>query len=212
MFTRNYYNLLTAAFIAEDEASSTSTPLDYTPPIRIRKADGSYDAATLLAQSIAYDYIDSAPTPNRLRVKAAITGFGKMPADLITTNYSFNTSFNVGIGISLGSNNSAGGYDDYNLKSPITSGLSLSSKTGSTTKTTTVVDDKYISSQHTYFITATADRTVGEVGIWLPYRQDGNICLVCRQTFDEPIVLTTGSTLKVHLNRSAEIYNYTPYA
>lgn len=209
IWTRNYFNMLTAAYLANDRTSSTATPADYTPPIRIRKPNGGYTSIASLSGTTPYGSDDGTP-------RIALASIGKTTVTKVTDEtyiipVSATSSY---FGLSLGSGNNPATFDDYKLQSILTTGYSLP-VTGSLTESSTLTPDHHIKSKISFTATnnSAGNITVGEIGLYLPY-ESGNtphFCLVYRDAFDEVITLEPGESLIISFSRDGEIYNYHPY-
>lgn len=193
VWTRNYYNMLTAAVLADDQLSSSSTPTDYDPPIRVRYSNGSYAQI----QTSRNNW-----TPEFQRV--------------LYTGKILNMVYGVGTAdcsIMLGSGTNAPTYDDYHLQTPISSGLTLTNAAGTLTQQTQYdAVTHHISSKRSFTIqnTSASNITVNEVGLYFAYGM-GNSALLYREVFDAPIVLEPSESIIITFNRDGEVYNYTPY-
>ena len=199
VWTRNWFNLLTAAILCDDTTASSAQPTTYNPPLRARGINGAWKQINLNGSVYQNPAIES------------ITGKGGV---------TLQTATHIPIGgyylsIALGSSSTPATYEDYNVGSLITSGFSIAT---SVTQTTTYDDDTHsISSKRAVTITRTAagSATVGEIGIFAPIISAGGSdytpTLVYHEVFDTPYTLEQGESLIITLNKGGEIYNYTPY-
>lgn len=210
MWLRNYYNLLTAAVLADDTTSSTTQPTEYSRPIMIRKPNGNWNSCNGASRPINTISSETAS-------KAALLSVGKSNTVLITSNsQSLSYSSNgVTFGIGLGSGSTAATYDDYNLETLITSGLTLVAASGTLISQTEVDSAHHVKSQRNYTInnSSSSSITISEFGIYLPYEVSSSpsICLAYREVLDSPVTLAPSESFIVSFSRDAEVYNYTPY-
>ena len=209
IWTRNYYNLLTAAFLMDTTSTSTSTPADYTPPLRVRTTYGNY-ITPLIENGAQYG------NTSDVGIKAAIEAIGKGKIKYLPYNTNAETlSDSYLTGIQFGSGTTPASYDDYKLTNLISSGLSVSASEGSLQQPTTFADNKY-TTKRSYTITNTTSGiiTVGEMGLLVRCGSSGLeeiSVLVYHDVFDEPILLDRSESIIVTFTRTGEPYNYTPY-
>ena len=207
IWTRNYYNILTAQLLCDDALASTAAPSDYNPPVRVRLQSGSYSniVASNIITSESVDQVKKSVIPpflkgstynaTNVRLRNASTPYGA-----------------GGLVIAVGSGSTPASYEDYTLGSEILYNLSLASSTGVRTQATTYnAETHHISSKRTYTITATAHVVVNEIGLFVGVTDYNEACMIYREVFDEPITLENGESLLVTFNRDAEVFNYIPY-
>jgi len=206
-WTRNYYNLLTAFLLGDTTETSVNTPVDYQPPIVIRKQNGDYT-------NIIYHSGSSNYTPEKrlsgsdyntlftyfMQLGKLSFGYHERP-----NTYNWDTLGNY---IQFGTGSTAADYEDYQLESPITSGLSMVQSEGTLTAPSAfdAVTHKY-SSTRTFTINNTSDSsiTLSELGIF------SCSCLVYREVLATPITIDPGESVTVSFTREATVFNYTPY-
>ena len=201
MWTRNYYNLLTAGFlgdVAQDPATA-SQPSSYAPPIKVHCADNSWCSCGIES---GMSWKDTNYVPRDL--------FIGMTSAYLMTSESANTS---GFRIGFGSGTANESYEDYKLSNLITSGLNLVSSSGVLTPSSFNSETHVYSSSRTFTITATANVTVREMGIYVPTILSGNgrPVLVYREKFDEAIELANGESILLTIKHEGQPFNYTPY-
>lgn len=210
MWLRNYYNILTALMLADDTLSSTTQPSDYTPPIMVRMANGSWSscrASKTLTAGNAVQYF----TPFLISpfIKQGSVGGG---VTLLTSQYIMNQT--SATGIAFGTGNTPVTYEDYQLESIITSGLTLVSSSGSLTQPTAYDNtNHHISSERSFTVNNSSGSsiTISEFGIFIPYEVGGTCCLAYREVLDNPVTLAQSESVVISFKKDAEVYNYTPY-
>lgn len=205
MWLRNYYNMLTAFFLADDTLTSNTQPTDYDPPIMLHLRSGSWKAAN--SHSLTYD-ISSSSYMSLIRNFVSGNFFGKEMAN-------YGNSANRGFAIQFGTGTTAATYEDYTLETPITSGLSIVSNYGTLTQPTSYDNvTHHISSKHSYTInnTSASPITINEFGIYVDAAESvGESILIYRDVLTTPITLNPSESAIVSFERDAEVYNYTPY-
>ena len=210
MWLRNYYNLLTAAILADDTASSTTQPTEYSRPIMIRRPSGTWSSCNGASKPVTTISTDTA-------AKVALLTIGKANAVLVTSTSQtlIYSSSAVTFGIGVGSGSTAVTYDDYNLETPITSGITLVAASGTLISQTEVDSAHHVKSQRNYTInnSSNSNITISEFGIYLPFNDASNpsICLAYREVLDSPVTLAPSESFIISFSRDAEVYNYTPY-
>lgn len=204
IWTRNYYNALTALALCDTPTTSTATPTDYTPPIRLRNPSGSYVTPKNEGFITSYngtDYIYN------------YIAFGQpLFVGKLTTAYGISITGNGAlIGVSFGTGITPATYEDYKLENEITSGLTLVSGSGVLTQATTL-DGTHLKSTRSFTVTnsSASDITLSEFGISIAFGIY-NAFLVYREVFDTPITLHPSESIVIDFNRDAEPFNYTPY-
>lgn len=212
IWTRNYFNILTAMFLGDTTITSTSTPTDYDAPIRIRKPDGTYT-------SISTDSLETHIGTNTNSTRKVIGNIMLNKANMIlTTNENGGVTYGSNIYIGVGQGTSPAAYDDYKLGNIITNGLTLASNTGTLTQASTydAVTHHY-SSERVYTITnsSASPIAVSEIGIYtcpVHYSNsyDRPLILVYHDVFNTE-TLNIGESLVITMKRDGEVYNYTPY-
>ncbi len=205
-WTRNYYNLLTAFLLGDTTETSVNTPVDYQPPIVIRKQNGSY---TNIIYEFGNDYTPEAKTlgTNYNNLVVSLMQLGKLGFNYSNQpnyeNWTSTSNF-----IQFGTGSTAANYEDYQLESPITSGLTLVQANGTLTAPSAfdAVTHKY-SSTRTFTLNNTSDSpiTISELGIF------SCSCLVYREVLGSPITIDPGESVTVSFTREATVFNYTPY-
>ena len=205
MWLRNYYNMLTAFFLADDTLTSSTQPTDYDPPIMLHLRTGLWRAAN--SHSLTYD-LSSSTYMSYIRNFVSGNFFGKEMA-----NYGNNP--NRGFAIQFGTGTTAATYDDYTIETPITSGLSIVTPYGTLTQATAYDNvTHHISSKHSYTInnTSASPITITEFGIYVDAAEAvGESILIYRDVLATPITLNPSESAIVSFERDAEVYNYTPY-
>ena len=206
MWLRNYYNQLTAIFLADDTLSSSSQPTDYNPPIMYHLMNDTWRTATYQADQYS------------MQTYRSVVGMlpGKFNAVMVTDAGSYNSA---SIGLCFGSGTTPVTYDDYNLDSIITSGLSLVSASGTPTQATAYDSGTHhISSIRSFTVnnSSASPITIAEFGITFPTGfASGNStsvhALMYREVLATPVTLNPSESVIVSFNRDAEVYNYTPY-
>lgn len=210
MWVRNYYNLLTAAFLEDTNATRNDgfpRPSDYSTPIKVAHKNGTYftpTAGSIIPVSSSYGQL--APY---IKLLTALT-MGK-------TNMAYTDEpSSTGMGVMFGSGSTPATYDDINIVSPITSGITLDNTNGNL-ETTSHLDGTHIKSTRSYTFTNTGSSTlsVREFGIFVAVTYGTNYgpwsCLVYREVFDETISLAPGESIILKFNRDSEPFNYQPY-
>lgn len=201
-WNRNFYTLLTAALLCDDNISSSAQPTDYTPPLRVHLPTGSWQAVGFR----------NGGANNPTGITSILTP-GKYDITLGTTYNPTISSY--GVSICFGSGTTPASYEDYRIETPISTGLSLGSASGSRTKPTTYdSDNQTISSTRTFTFTNSSSSSinVNEMAIYAKWDYGAlDCCCIYREVFDETIVLAPGESLLVDFNRDGAIYNYTPY-
>lgn len=209
IWTRNYYNMLTAMFLGDTTASSSATPTDYSAPIRFRNVSGGYTSLSASSYGIEGHPVEL----ERTGMVTIDKSFCKL-----MTNQSANINTEY-FGVMFGSGTASATYDDYALQTPITSGISLADLNGALTQ-----PSAYDSNTHHYssersftFTNSSANAiTVNEMGLYLPMFYTGSFTtgypmLIYREVFDAPIALQPGESIILSLKRDGEVFNYTPY-
>ena len=210
VWTRNYYNIMSAAFLMDTPSTSTATPTDYTPPLRVRTTYGNY-VTPFVENGIKYTNADSY-ADTMLAIDAI--GKGNMKYLPYNTNAeTLNTSYPTGI--QFGSSLTPATYEDYKLGNLIASGLTVASAAGALTHPTSFTDNQYETTR-TYTITNSSANTinVGEMGILVRVSTvlvDDISVLVYHDVFDNIIALAPGESFIVSFTRKGEPFNYTPY-
>lgn len=207
MWLRNFYNILTAAFLADDDLSSTATPTDYTPPIKLRLPDGSYTSTNISASGSNND-------TNGAGINGLLAGKARMT---LGTSYTPSGVTYHGTCIVLGSGTTPVTYDDYRVETPL-SGLTLVSG-GGTATTPSTLDGNKIKSERSYTITnsSASDKTITEVALYTAYNDNvaltspGSTVCIYREVLEEPVTLHQSESIVIGFKREATIYNYTPY-
>lgn len=208
MWLRNYYNLLTAALLGDKNEASGVAPADYTPPIRVRLADGSYKQAVHEPGGSDGLYGSRDLTP--------LLEIGKRSfAGLLTSEP---TSYNSpGAYLALGTGSTAVTYDDYKLASMANLGSLVAQGGALKTPSTYDSDTHKYKSERSFTITNSSSdpKTVREIGIYVGggYANTSyiNLCLVYREVLEEAITLEQGESIVITFTRDGEVYNYTPY-
>ena len=207
MWLRNFYNMLTAAFLADDDLTSTATPSDYTPPIKLRLPGGTYTSTNISASGNTND-------TNGAGINGLLAGKARMT---LSNSYSPNGVNYHGTCIVLGSGTTPVTYDDYRIETPL-SGLTLVNGGGTATTPTTLEGNK-IKSERSYTITNSSaeDKTVAEVALYTSYNDNtalttpgAGVCIY-REVLAEPVTLHPSESIIIGFKREATIYNYTPY-
>ena len=199
VWTRNFFNLLTAAMYCDDTTASSTAPSSYDPPLRARGINGAWKQINLNGSTYQNPAIE------------AITGKGGVA--LQTASHIPIAGYNLSI--ALGSSSAPATYEDYNVGTLITSGFSIANAV--TQSTAYDSDTHVISSKRAVTITRTAagSATVGEFGIFAPILSAGGSdytpTLVYHEVFETPYTLEQGESLIITLNKGGEVFNYTPY-
>lgn len=204
IWTRNYYNLLTA-LIGQDMASgSSSAPSSYDPPIRVRDYTGAYFtpsnglfvniASGNLTQKLAKAYA------NPFLIGKCTAGYGVGQGDFRNMSIAFGTG------------SGTAGYEDYNISGQV--GLSIANVNGSLTEPSHL-DGEHIKSKREYVVTNGSSSTynITNFGIFVNVT-DGtwsNEVLVYHEYFDETVALAPGESFIITFEHDVPIYNYTPY-
>lgn len=210
MWLRNYYNLLTAAILADDTSSSTTQPTEYSRPIMIRRPSGSWNSCNGASKFLNTISSESG-------AKVALLTIGKSNATLFTSTSQQVSYSSIGVAfvIGIGSGSTPVTYDDYNLETPITSGITLVSASGTLISQTDVDSAHHVKSQRNYTInnSSSSNITISEFGIYLPYEVSSSpaVCLAYREVLDSPVTLAPSESFIISFSRDAEVYNYTPY-
>lgn len=207
MWTRNYYNLLTAAILGDSPDTSTSQPTDYTPPIRVKYGTGTYSSVT------PYEYLADQSSGEGVNFKTLFT-IGKGRAVLVTSN-SANIDANK-FGLSVGTGSTPATYEDYRMESIISSGVSIVNTDGTLTTPSELLPGNKYHSKRSFTInnTSVSNITINEVGIWAPNTMSsssGPAILVYHEVLDTPVTLAPSESMIIAFDREATIYNYTPY-
>ena len=209
MWLRNYYNLLTAEFLADDELTSTSQPTTYDPPIRVRRLNGDWIVPNVLSNPRgAY----SAGIGNQL----GCLMLDKLGGQMITDS---STRTNLYMGVLVGSGSTAATYDDYKLDSMITSGVTLVNNSGTLTQQSVFDGDTHhLRSVRSFTInnSSASNITINEIGLAIAANSTGTtangyLTLVYREVLDSPVTLAPSESMILQFTRDAEVYNYTPY-
>ena len=204
MWLRNYYNMLTALFLADDTLSSSTQPTDYTPPIMVHRVNDTWVQAN--SRRVQYD-LDSTSYISYIRQWVGGLYFGKEAC-------TYGTYPQKGFSIQCGSGTTPATYDDYKLETPITSGLSVVSAQGTLAQATQYDNvTHHVSSKRSFTINNTSANsiTVSEIGIFVDAASSsGDGACIYRDVFT-PITLAPGESAIVSFERDAEVYNYTPY-
>lgn len=208
MWTRNYYNLLTAMFIADDPGMSTSAPSSYQPPVRVRRLNGNYFEPNVMTNP------QGAYSASLGRQMGCLM-LDKLGATLITTNGQTN---DYNMGILVGSGSTPASYEDYQLDELITSGITLVSTTGTLTETAFDNDTHIMTSKRSFTLnnSSGSNITISEIGLSIgcySYNSSnhGFQTLVYREVLDSPVTLAPGESMILDIARSGIPYNYTPY-
>lgn len=202
-WTRNYYNLLTAFLLGDTTETSVNTPVDYEPPIVVRLPDGTY--TNKLGNNTTYwpVYPENAQNNSYEYYRQDLAQF--MNIGKISLEYGKSGS---SAKVMFGSGSTAADYEDYDLETPITTGLTVVTEGGTLTAPSAfdAVTHKY-SSTRTFTINNSGDTslTLSEMGIFCMN------CLVYREVLDSPITLDPGESVTVSFTREATVFNYTPY-
>ena len=206
MWTRNYYNLLTASLLGDTTATSASAPSDYNPPIRIRLPNGNYATAACENGGGEANYMS--------RKIEYLMNPGKAPLSLIYSEpYDYAA---LGCYIAFGSGSTPAAYDDYKMSSIANVG-SLASVNGVLQQASAYNSETHkYSSKRSFTVTngSATPKTVTEFGIYLPgsyYNTNYNyFCMVYHESF-EAITLEQGESIIITFDRNANVFNYTPY-
>ena len=202
MWTRNYYNLLTAALLCDTSVTGNSTPTDYAPPIRIKAPNGSYYPARVM------ENVYESHVPENLNDLFAL---GKNKCNIY---YGSSADHNEDFLVGFGTGTAGETYDDYTLT--IANGFSIGSNYGTREEATALTPPKTLAGKRSYTITRTgAAVDITEFGIFVPAAYQSSsydyVALVYRKKFDTPIHFDTGDSFKLVFNRHGDVFNYTPY-
>ena len=208
MWTRNFYNILTAATLCDDNEGSTATPSAYNIPIKIRTPQGYYHSIR--------DVSSATSAHSTTQLQALM--LNKMSSGRIQLfDYQDDNYPDEYLGIMFGSGSNAPTYDDYAVQTPITPGiLRLVNATGTLTKISTYDSGTHkISSKRSYTFnnTGTSNITIREIAIFCKAYDDSSSykCLICREVLDSDVTLAPAESIVVSFDRDGEILNYTPY-
>ena len=220
IWTRNFYNLLTALAYHDNSGDSSSTPTSYDPPIRVKFTNGSYGVPTAVTNTIGTYGTDSDLGYNIGRLYAPGIAY---PLVLGRTGLNILTSESKAAGTSpksitfvgLSSNATPATYEDYTMGSLISS-LSIASNAGVANGNTYDEASHVFGSSRTFTITnpTSSPVTVASIGLYVYPWVSSTLnypCLIYREVFDEPIVLQQGESILLTISRSGEVFNYTPY-
>lgn len=210
MWLRNYYNCLTGALLTDDTLTSSTPPTDYNPPIMAKNTS---------AQSFSpyYQFLSNAissSTYSEYGYALAILYIGKERCKYGTADIT------NPVGIWCGTGTTPVTYEDYTLESPINSGLTIVSNSGTLRQQTQYnSSNNHYSTKRSFTInnSSTSNITISEIGIsvCVPYQSTYAISyygvLVYREVLDTPITLAPSESIVVTFEKDAEIYNYTPY-
>ncbi len=209
MWLRNYYNMLTTVFLGDDSTTSSSTPTDYDPPIRVQLPNGTYRDLTSEKQQTG---VNSNASIYGTFAKMSPITIGKSPCALVT-NMTSSLNINGIFGLCLGSGSTPVTYDDYTMDTLITSGLSLVNVNGTLTQSSRYdpVTHKY-SSVRSFTInnTSASPITISEFGITARYDYS-YAALIYREVLATPVTLNPAESVIIEFTHDAEVYNYTPY-
>lgn len=206
MWTRNYYNILTALFLSDDTLSSSSAPSEYAAPIMVRLPNGNYT-------NVYYNTPSGINSRYGASVFSAISP-GKCGAGLATTNNPGLGASDISFMIALGTGSTPATYDDYKIETVISSGLTLVSSSGSLNTSSQVDGDTHhVSSKRSFTInnSSGSNKTISEIALYTAYGNSNSTVCVYREVLDTPVTLGPSESIVVSFNRDAEIYNYTPY-
>lgn len=205
-WTRNYYNLLTAFLLGDTTETSVNTPVDYQPPIVVRKPDGTYTNVLSYGSSNQYTPENPAYSSYRSSGLRYLMELGKCSMELITNQNNDVQTHYASIGFGTGSTPAT--YEDYRIETLITSGLTGVNSSGTLTSPSSfdAVTHKY-SSTRTFTINNSSGSsiTLSEMGIFC------NNVLVYREVLATPITIDPGESVTVSFTREATVFNYTPY-
>lgn len=205
MWLRNYYNMLTAFFLADDTLTSSTQPTDYDPPIMIHGTNNTWVAAN--SRALTYS-LNSTNYMSYIRNFVAGNFFGKELCEYSRTP-------STGFGIFFGSGSTPATYEDYNLDTAITSGLSIVSQNGTLSQPTSYDNvTHHISSKRSFTVnnTSASPITINEFGIFVNAGVGTNdYAMIYREVLATPITLNPSESAIVSFERDAEVYNYTPY-
>lgn len=194
MWLRNYYNLLSALILTDDELSSTTPPTAYTPPIMIKTTTGANMEAGFNKASFCRS--NKSNLANFFLIGKGNAGIN----DQSGSTYDFD--------IRLGTGSTPVTYDDYCLESQIS--LTLVSSSGSLTTPTEITGDTTNSvKQYTLNNSTGSSVTVTEIGISI--QVGASQVLLYREVLNTPVTLAPSESIILSFTRSGEIYNYTPY-
>ena len=203
VWTRNYYNLLTALILGNMDDNTATTPSDYTPPIKIRGTNGTYYTAKTCEANNPSNY------PKIIEI------LKNTQAVLMTNENQDLFSYSSYCTFMFGNGSAALSYDDYKLGNAFSSNLTYSGTAQAQASAFDSDTHEYSSAQQYTFTNGTSSNiTVTEMGIYIPYRNNNNDwrpALVYRELFDSPIVLAPGESIIVTGIRNGEVFNYTPY-
>lgn len=206
-WTRNYYNLLTGFLLGDTTELSNNTPVDYQPPIVIRHQNGSYNNRIYYSSGYTYTPEGREMGTDYYRLIGALFNLGKVALSYNSypNSYDWETFSNY---VQFGTGDTAADYEDYQLETPITSGLSVVNSSGTLTAPSAFdsVTHKY-SSTRTFTInnTSASSITIKELGIFM------SSILVYREVLGTPITIDPGESVTVSFTREATVFNYTPY-
>ena len=209
MWLRNYYNILTAMYLCDDELTATTQPTTYDPPIRVRRLNGNWFTPSTFTNP-------KAGNSAYLGRQWAMPMLDKIGAHLVTSVTEMN---NNSMGILLGSGSTAATYDDYALETLITSGLTLVSDSGTLTQQSVFDGDTHhIRSVRSFTVnnSSGSNITIAEIGLSIgAYNASasayGYQTLIYREVLDSPVTLAPSESMILQFTRDAEVYNYTPY-
>ena len=206
MWLRNYYNILTAAILADDTNSSTTPPTDYSVPIMLHCPDDVYRQVYFNTPSGINDRygsaIFSALSPGKCNVGLANSSDPQLPASY------------VGAMLAFGTGTTPETYEDYRIETPISSGLTLVSAGGSLTNATAINNvTHHVTSKRSFTVTnsSASPITITEFAIYVSRGSSATTVCVYREVLTTPVTLNPSESLVVEFQRDGEIYNYTPY-
>lgn len=211
MWTRNWFNFLTALFYGDTTSTSGSTPSDYNPPIRARLVSGGYIAIGTehYSQSFANTQCENG---NGYWATLALGKAG--------VSYQANpTSTTTELCIGFGSGSTPATYDDYRLETPISAGLTLVARAGILKNASAYNSDnnKYGALRNfTINNSSGSSITIREIGLFGPMGWDGSgnnmyPAMIYREVLDEPITLDPSESVIVSITREGTPLNYIPY-
>lgn len=219
-WTRNFYNLLTAMAFHDVSGDSSTPPTSYTPPIRVRLANGDYHVPLSIISTMSNYGTENDLGYNTSRLYALGPAY---PLVLGRSGLNILTSESKSAGVSplsitfvgLSSNSTPATYEDYTMTS-LLSGLTISSTRGIENGNTYDDDTHIFGSSRTFTITnpTSSPVTVSSIGLYIyPYTASSTNypCLLYREVFDNPIVLNQGESILLTITRQGEVYNFTPY-
>lgn len=209
-WTRNYYNMLTGMLLGDTSELSTDTPVDYQPPIVVRRQNGAYT-------NIIYHTSSTDVTPENVNAGGSSYYYRDVLMSVMNlgkTSFGYNSNGNndswdgSSATMQFGTGSTAADYEDYQLETPITSGLSIVSGAGTLTAPSAfdAVTHKY-SSTRTFTInnSSASSITINELGIFV------SSVLCYREVLGSPITIDPGESVTVSFTREATVFNYTPY-